>query len=487
MKNSFRISSIFKIMGRLVLIEALMMILPLVVCLMYGESDWFGFAVAILSAVAVGGVAELCTRRVTAAIRGKEGFVITALVWVVFGFFGLIPFVMSGHPIGFTDAMFEVISGFTTTGASMIVDVEEQSHGILFWRAFTQWVGGLGIIFFMLAVLPELNKAVGISMFNAEATGITHSKLHPRIRQTALSIWGVYCGLTLISIAMLWCGPMNFFDSVCQTFAAVATGGFSTHNAGVVYWNSDYVLVVLTIVMFIAGANFVLLYSVWRGNIRELFGNDVFKTYFVVVLLAYGLFVVSAMISGAENSIDRIVIYPLFHIVSAITSTGFSISEVEGWGQFILFVTILLMLLGACSGSTSGGIKIDRLIVLGRNFKNEIKKTVFPKHTYVVSLNGSALQSSLVSRVSAFVALYASTIVIATGIIILFGYSFTDSLFMVCSCIGCNGLGYGVTGVEGSFSFLPDMVKWLLILVMLVGRLELFTFLVLLLPSFWKR
>ncbi|MDE6361135.1 MAG: TrkH family potassium uptake protein [Muribaculaceae bacterium] len=487
MRTSVRVGAIVRILGRLVLIEALLMLLPLAVCLIYGESDWRGFAVAVGAAALTGGVAELSVRRRGTSIRSREGFIITALVWVVFGLFGMLPFMLSATPLGFTDAMFEVISGFTTTGASMITDVEAQSHGILFWRAFTQWIGGLGIIFFMLAVLPELNKATGISMFNAEATGITHGKLHPRIRQTALSIWGVYASLTVVSILLLWGGPMNLFDSICQTFAAIATGGFTTRNDGIAYWHSDYAMIVLTVVMFVAGLNFMLLYSVWRKNIREFIGNDVLKAFTGVVVVVYLLFLVSALLRGEEMTLDNLLVYPLFHIVSAVTSTGFSITGAEGWGPFALFLTMLLMTCGACSGSTSGGIKIDRVAVMWRNFINEIRKTVFPKRTYVVSINGSALHNSLVSRISAFVSLYLLTIVVASAVVTLFGYELTDSLFMVISCIGCNGLGYGVTGAEGSFALLPAAVKWMLVWVMLVGRLELFTFLVLLLPSFWKR
>lgn len=487
MKNSLRIDSIVRMLGRLILIEALMLLLPLAICFIYGESDWIGFAVAVVAAAAAGGVTEAATRRVSTVIRGREGFIITAFVWVVFSLFGVIPFMMSRHPLCFTDAVFEVISGFTTTGASMIVDVEEQSHGILFWRALTQWIGGLGIIFFMLAVLPELNKSVGISMFNAEATGITHSKLHPRIRQTALSLWGVYSALTLLSIVLLWIGPMNLFDSVCQTFAAVATGGFSTRNAGIAYWDSNYVYVVLTIVMFVAGLNFMVLYIASRNGVNTLFKNDVFRVFAIFIVVVYLLFLLSGLLRGEADSIERALVYPLFHIVSAVTSTGFSISEAESWGPFALFMTIILMVCGACTGSTSGGIKIDRFMALGRNFTNEIKKTVFPKRTYVVRLNGVALQGELVARISAFVTLYMMTVLFSTAFITMFGYSVVDSFFMVCSCIGCNGLGYGATGVEGSFAMLPDAVKWLLTLVMLVGRLELFTFLVLLLPSFWKR
>lgn len=487
MASAIKISSIIRVMGRLVLIESLLLLAPLAVSLIYGESDWVGFATAAGAAACTGATAELLTARDPSVIRRREGFVITSLIWIIFALFGVIPFMMSAAPLGFTDAMFEVISGLTTTGASVITDVEAQSHGILFWRAFMQWIGGLGIILFMLAVLPELNKASGISMFQAEATGITHDKLHPRIRQTALSIWGVYSILTIVSILLLWIGPMNLFDSICQTFAAIATGGFTTRNAGLGYWHSDYVWTVMTLVMFVAGLNFMLMYTAFHRGLRVMLRNTVFRAFTLTVIAAYLLLLVSALIRGEAGSLDEALIYPLFHVVSAITSTGFGVAGAEQWGPLSLFVTILLMICGACAGSTTGGIKIDRLTVLFANCRNELRKTVFPKHTYVIRLNGNPLGEGLSSRITAFVGLYMMVIATGTLIVALYGYTFTDSLFMVCSAIGCNGLGYGVTGEGGSFSLLPDVIKWILSTAMLIGRLELFTILVLLLPSFWRR
>lgn len=467
--------------------ESFMMLIPLVICLIYGENDWKSFAVASVMALFIGGITVFVTRKQKIVIKTREGFIITAFIWVVYGFFGLIPFLLCDRPIAFTDAMFETISGFTTTGVSAIDDVEVQSHGILFWRALTQWIGGLGIILFLLALMPELNKSAGISMFNAESSGITHDKLHPRIRQTVLSLWKIYIVVTVISVMLLYIGPMNLFDSVCQTFAAIATGGFSTHNEGISFWHSDYVYTVLILVMTVGGINFMVLYAVCKKGMRQLFNNDVTKIFFGVVITAYILLVMSILLRGYDPDIDNCLFMPLFHVVSAITSTGFSIPEAEGWGPFSLFVTIMLMLSGSCAGSTAGGIKVDRLIVMGRNLRNEIKKSVFPKRTYVVNLNGSFLQGSMISRVSAFVTLYVIIVLISTAIITFYGYSFSDSLFMVSSCIGCNGLGYGVTGIDGSYAVLSNPVKWILILIMIVGRLELFTFMSLLLPSFWKR
>ncbi len=487
MRNRLNIKSIIKVLGYLVAMEAFIMLIPLAVCLFYGEDDWASFAVASVFSSGVSFPVILITRKSRTVIRAKEGFVITALIWVVYGLFGTIPFMLCSSPINFTDAMFETISGFTTTGVSAIVDVEAQSHGILLWRALTQWIGGLGIILFLLAMLPEMNKSDGLSMFNAETSGITHDKLHPRIRQTALSLWAIYVVVTIVSVVLLWIGPMNLFDSVCQSFSAIATGGFSTRNDGISYWHSRYVMAVLIIVMTVGGVNFMVLYAAWKKGIRQIVNNEVTRIFICSIVVSYFLFVISSILRGEESSVDNYLFLPLFHVVSAITSTGFSISEAEGWGPFALFLTIMLMLSGSCAGSTAGGIKIDRLIVIGRNLLNEIKKTVYPRRTYVINLNGSFLQNSLISRVSAFVTLYIIIVLISTGIITMYGYSFSDSLFMVSSCMGCNGLGYGATGIEGSYAYLPVSVKWLLSLNMLIGRLELFTFMVLLLPSFWRK
>lgn len=487
MASSLNYGAIVRVIGRLVLIEALLLLFPLAVCLVYGESEWKSFAVAALSAGAAGGIAEACTLRRPATVRSREGFVITSVIWIVFALFGVIPFMLGHNPLSFTDAVFEVISGLTTTGASMISDVEALPHGLLFWRALTQWIGGLGIVLFMLAVLPELNKATGISMFQAEATGITHDKIHPRIRQTAISVWGVYCVLTIVTILLLWAGPMNLFDSTCQTFAAVATGGFTTRNAGVEYWHSDYVLVVLAVSMFLAGLNFSMMYNVWRNGIMTALRNSIFRVFSIVTLCAFLLLMFSLAVSGEGAVEGGGAVKAFFHVVSAITSTGFTIGAAEGWGPFALFLTVMLMLCGSCTGSTSGGIKIDRLMALNTNLGNEIKRTVFPKRTYVVHLNGTALNTAQMSRITAFVFIYLVVVIVSTGIIAMYGYAFEDSLFMTASCIGCNGLGYGATGAGGGYALLPDGVKWLLTADMLVGRLELFTFLVLFLPSFWRR
>ncbi|MDE5644425.1 MAG: TrkH family potassium uptake protein, partial [Muribaculaceae bacterium] len=298
MKTSLRIGAMTGIVGRLVLIDAAILLLPMAVSLIYGESDWLTFLIASAAAAVTGLAAIYATRRCREPIRAREGFIITAVIWVVFGFFGIIPLMTCSHPLDFTDAMFEIISGYTTTGASVITDVQAMSHGILFWRALSQWIGGLGIILFMLALLPELNKSIGISMFNAEATGITHGKIHPRIRQTALALWAVYVTLTVVSVILLWIGPMDLFDSVCHTFAAIATGGFSTRNDGLLSWHSDYIMCVMTGVMFVGGLNFLLLFNMWKGDVRGFFRNSGVRVFTAMTLCAYLLALLSALLRG---------------------------------------------------------------------------------------------------------------------------------------------------------------------------------------------
>lgn len=480
-------SSIVKVFGRLVLIEAAMMLLPLALCLCYGERDWQAFAIGVAVASVTALFTEFMTRNVQVNLHLREGCILTALIWVVFSVFGMLPFLWCSTPMSVTDALFETVSGFTTTGASVITDVEACSHGILFWRAFTQWLGGLGIILFMLAVIPALNKNAGISLFNAESTGILHTKIHPRIRQTAISIWSIYAGITVLSVVLMAVGPMNLFDAVCQTMATLSTGGFVTHNAGVMYWNSDYILWVVIVMMFLGGVNFLLLYGAWKGRFREMWHNDAFRAYVAVIIFLYLFLLGNLLLRGQATSLREALIFPLFHVLSAITSSGFGVPGVESWGSFVLALTMLMMLMGACAGSTTGAMKIDRMLALRRNVINEAKRMIFPRRTYVVTINGSPMDRGVVSRIAAFATIYLLFIFIGTLIITLFNYGLDDSLFMCTSAMGCSGLGYGITGAEGGYAFLPEPVKWLLTGQMLIGRLELFTYVVLLFPAFWHK
>ena len=483
--NTLSMAVVFKVMGWLLLLEGGLLLIPLILSLAESDNDWPGFLVASLATLVSGGLLTLFLRSTAVRMRRREGYLLTSVVWILFSAFGMIPFIMSEPSLSVADAYFETMSGFTTTGATVITDVESYSRSILLWRSMIQWVGGLGIVLFILALLPSLNTSEGVTMYNSEITGITHDKLHPHIRHTAKSLWSVYMALTVLLFFLLWLGPMDFFDAVCQSMTTMATGGFSTRNASIASFGSDYIAVVLGIFMIIGGINIVLLYNLVHGGWRQVIGNDVLRGYLLIILAAILIVDAAQLIGGAEPSTLNLVINPLFLVSSAISSTGFTYDSFTGWGEVGLLVIMLLMFSGACAGSTTGAVKVDRLMALRRNFANELGKTLFPNHVRLVEINGRTLTESMTSRISAFISLYLLITVILTFTLCAYDISFVDSLFASLSCVGNNGLGYGVTAA--GFGPLPDLAKWLLSAGMLVGRLEIFTVLSIFTTVFWKK
>lgn len=371
-RSLINLPMLLRVSGWLMMIESLFMLIPMGTCLYFRESDWLPFALTAAGTGATGFVLSRHIRPSHYSMSKRDGFLLTAMVWVVFSIFGMLPFMFCKMPISLSDAFFEAMSGFTTTGASVLLDVTHMSHGIHIWRATMQWLGGMGIILFTLAVIPMLNSSGGMLMFNAEVTGITHDKLRPRISQTAKALWMLYFAFTIMLVALLWSGPMNFFDSVCHAFGAISTGGYSTRNEGIAAFNSIYVKVVLTIFMFVGGVNFSLIYRSLRGEFGALRRNDVFRTYVGLIAVMYILFVIGITTQGTYEGWEDLTIDPLFQIVSTMTSTGFTPSNFEQWGPLVLALVFMLMLFGACAGSTSGGAKIDRLLFLVKNCRNEL-------------------------------------------------------------------------------------------------------------------
>lgn len=479
---------IFRIIGWLLGIEAAFLFFPVITCWIYGESDWKAFAIADgATAVAAFAITRWC-RPASQHMGRREGFLLTASVWVVFAIFGLIPFLLCRNPLSLSDAFFEAMSGFTTTGASVITSVEGMSHGVHLWRAMMQWIGGMGIILFTLAVIPTLNHSGGMQMFNAEVTGITHDKIQPRISNTAKTLWSTYFGLTAILIVLLWLGPMNFFESICHAFGAISTGGYTTNDVGIGHWSgSVYVKVVLIVFMFLGGVNFALIYKSVRGDFKALRRNDVFKIYLLVIGLMLLAFIGSIVAQGQVHSWQDVSINPLFQIVSTITSTGFTITNFENWGPLVLSLTFVLMFFGACAGSTSGGAKIDRILYLFKNARNELYRCIYPNAILSVKVNEKVVSPDLVTKVIAFLCIYFIMIVVGGIVISAAGVPIVDAFFSSFSCVSNTGLGAGVTGYGGSYAVLPDFAKWVLSFMMLIGRLEIFTVLVLFVPSFWRR
>lgn len=478
---------LLRVIGWLMMIEAVFMLFPMAVCLYYGECDYKAFAISAIITAVTGISMTYFIRPIRTQMAKREGFLLTALVWIVFSIFGMLPFILSKSPLSISDAFFEAMSGFTTTGASVMLSVEHLSHGILLWRCLMQWIGGMGIILFTLAVIPMFNQSGGIQMFNAEVTGITHEKIRPRISQTAKGLWLVYIILSVMLGILLWLGPMNIFDSVCHALSSMSTGGFSTRDASIGAWDSNYVNIVITVFMFLGGVNFALLFkTVSSANIKHLWHSDTFKMYIYVIILMFVLFVLAIVVRGQVTSWENISIDPLFQIVSTITSTGYTVANFENWGTFVLALVFILMFFGACAGSTSGGAKLDRLLYLLKNVGNEIYRSIHPNAIRSVRVNGKIVPADTVNKVVAFLCIYVMLIMLGGIILTAMGLPLVDSFFSAFSCISNTGLGAGVTGYGGSYELIPDMGKWVLAFLMLIGRLELFTVLILFTRGFWR-
>ena len=485
-KSQINFLALARVIGLLVVIEAAFMLIPMITSLIYGENDSKAFAITIGITLFVGAL-MMCIRPSRTEMGKREGFLLTALTWVVFSGFGMIPFMIGDSKMTISDAFFEAMSGFTTTGATVMASIDHFSNGIHIWRCLMQWIGGMGIILFTLAVIPMLNHSGGMQMFNAEVTGITRDKLRPRISQTAKGLWLVYIVLTIILVGLLWLGPMNFFDSICHAFSTMSTGGFSTRNESIGAWDSPYVKSVVTLFMFLGGVNFALLFKAATGHVGELWKSEVFRSYVYVVAGMMVLFVASIVANNQVHDWQSVTIDPLFQIVSTITSTGLTVGNFENWGSFVIALTFLLMFFGASAGSTSGGAKIDRILFLVKNIRNEIYRCLHPNAICTVRVNGKVLSIELVNKVIAFLCIYVLLIVFGGIILTAIGIPLVDAFFSAFSCIGNTGLGAGVTGYGGSYDIIPDMGKWVLALLMLMGRLELFTVLLLFSRTFWRK
>lgn len=477
--------SLTRLIGYLLIIEAAFMLIPFVTALIYRENDYFAFAVG-------GIITLLAAYTIFSGVKSgrrdlgkREGFLLTGLVWVVFTIFGMIPLMMSSLSLGFTDAFCETMSGFTTTGCSILEDVENLPKSIHIWRCLMQWIGGMGIILFTLAVLPMLNSSGGMQMMNAELTGITQDKIRPRVSETAKRLWLIYMLLTLSLAVLLALGPMTIFEAICHALSTMSTGGFSTRNDSIGAWDSWYVKLIVLGYMFIGGVNFALIYRVSIGKVKASWRDETFRAY-VRIIAVITVILTAGYIINCHPAINAAVfVDPLFQVVSTITSTGYAVTDYQSWGSFVFPLLLVLMFIGGCAGSTSGGAKIDRINFLWKNCSNELRKCIYPNRVYSVSINGKVQSPEIVAKVMAFLWLYLGLILVGGMLLVACGMSISDSLFAALSCVGNTGLGAGDTA--SSFACVPDFGKWVLSALMLIGRLEVFTILVLFLPGFWHK
>lgn len=477
--------TIIRIIGILLLLETVMFLCCSGVSYYYGEGDLPAFWKAGAITAGIGLFLAAFGRGGDRQLTRRDGYVLVSFAWVAFSLFGMLPFYIGGYIPNVTDAFFETMSGFSSTGATILNNIESLPHGILFWRSMTQWIGGLGIIMFTIAILPIFGVS-GLQVFAAEASGPTHDKVHPRIGITAKWIWSIYAGITLILVALLMFGGMNWFDSVCHAFATTGTGGFSTKQASVAYYNSPYIEYVISIFMFISGINFTLLLLFVNRKFRKFIGNAELKFYFTSVvfftaIIAIVLYYTSPM--GAEESFRK----SLFQVISLHTSTGFATDDYMKWTPVLWGLLTIIMLMGACAGSTTGGLKCIRLVILTKVSRNEFKHILHPNAVLPVRVNKQVISPSIVSTVLAFCFLYMIIITISVLLMLAMGVGFEESIGCVFSSIGNMGPGLGETGPAYSWSALPIAAKWLMAFLMLLGRLELFTVLLLFTPDFWKQ
>ena len=449
---------ILKFIGILLCMESIFMLVPFVVALIYGEGDAPAFIKSASITAIVGGILFYIFRNSRNDVGKRESYLLVTSIWLFFSAFGMLPFCLMPNHLSITDAIFETVSGLTTTGASIIENVDVLPHGILFWRSFMHFIGGMGIILLTIAILPMLNHQGGLLLFNSEVTGITTEKLKPKIGETAKKLWSVYIILTIILCLLLWLGPMNLFDAICQAFCVMATGGFSTKQAGINFWNSSYTEYVMTIFTFIAGINFALVYRAVTGDFKKLLHNEETKWYTAIVLGATLLVITGLYITDQNGSFE------------------------DTFRRSLL----LLMFFGACAGSTCGGAKIDRLVVLAKNTKNELYRVIHPNAILPVRVNGKAISHEIVSKILAFILVYVMVLIAGSIILSALGLSMEESFGSTLSCLSNIGPGAGSTGPAGNYAFIPDLGKWTLSIIMLIGRLELFTVLILFTSYFWK-
>lgn len=462
------------------------MAISTIVSACYGEDDFkfllFSFGVTFLA----GGLLVLFFRDTEKKVEKREAYLIVSLVWVVLSFFGSLPFYISGYIPNYTDAFFETISGFTTTGASILNNIEELPHGLLLWRSTTQWLGGMGIIVLSIALIP-LIKVGGVQLFNAEVPGISTDKLHPRIKGTAKKLWLLYLGFTTAETILLIVGGMSVFDAINHSLTTMATGGYSTKQASIAAFDSPMIQYTIIFFMIIAGTNFSLSYFALTGKFKKVIKNTEIKFYFAILLvtstiIAFGLWQFNG--TGIEKSIRD----ALFQVVSIVTTTGFATSDYLAWTPAGFWVIILLlMFVGGSSGSTGGGVKVVRIHILFRNSLMEFKRLIHPHAVLPVRYNKSALPQSVINNVLAFAILFVLILAFGTIIMSFTGLDLLSAFGSVATCVGNIGPGIGSVGPASNFAHLSDFGKWFLGFLMLMGRLELFTVLILFTRAFWKK
>lgn len=477
---------IYRVLGSLLFIEAGLLLLSLAVSFIYEESHLMAFGWSTAVACTLGSLLCYLGRKAENRMSRRDGYFIVAVGWVLFSLIGMLPYLFSGFIPRMEDAFFETMSGFTTTGATILNNIEEASHGLLFWRAMTQWIGGLGIVFFTIAVLPIFGLGE-VKLFAAESTGPTYNKLHPRISTTAIRIWSVYSGLTLACAGCLALGGIGPFDSICHALTCTSTGGYSNYQDSVAHFHSPYAEYVLIFFMFISSLNFTLIYySFFQKHIRSFFTNTELRWSSAIVGIVTLCCAVS-LISDNGYHIEEGFRKALFQVVSVISTSGYATDDYMTWNPALLPLICFIMFTGMCAGSTSGGFKMLRIVMAAKIAINEFKHILHPNAVLPVRINDTVVNSSLKTSLLAFFFMFAAFNVLGSQAYICMGLGFKEAVSVSLSCMSNVGPALGEYGPAFSWSNLPVAGKWLASFLMLIGRLEIYSVLMLLTPHFWSR
>lgn len=495
MKLNYKI--IFHFLGLLILFNGGFMLLSTLVSFLYKDGVTGSLSVAAIITLALGGLAMLFTRKHNKEMNKREGYIVVAFGWIIMALTGALPYIVTGSIPNFTNAFFETMSGYTTTGASILNDIEAMPKGILFWRSLTHWIGGMGIIVLAIAILPLLGIG-GMQMFAAEAPGPSADKLHPRITDTAKRLWLIYFGYTAAETLLLSVAGMSFFDAINHALCTVSTGGFSTKNASVAYWNGQPIIqYIIILFMFLAGTNFVLSYFAFKGKVQKVLHDEEFKLYFkfiaiftvIAALLIYFKADVSVssidhpMVWGEGESAFR---HALFQVLAIVTTTGFVTADYTLWTPFLVVFFFGLMFLGGSAGSTSGGVKVVRHLLLIKNGFLEFKRALHPSAILPVRYNMKAISGDIVFNILGFFILYMLSFIIGALVFSMFQLDFASAIGLAASSLGNVGPAFGDFGPVNNYGALPPLAQWWASFLMLIGRLELFTVLVLFTPFFWR-
>ena len=478
---------ILKMLGVMFIFETFFMLIATVVAFIYSEGDFYPLLQSTGLLLCAGLLFYFLGFKANDFIAGRrEGMLIVALTWTLFSAFGMLPLYLGGYVDSVTDAYFETMSGFTTTGSTILTDIESMPKGVLFWRSLTQWQGGIGMVVFTVALMPVLGCGAS-KMFDAETPGITHERFLPRITQVAKRLSGVYVLLTSLLVFFLWIGPMDLYDAVNHAFTAISTGGYSTKNASIAHWNSPYVEYVITAFMFVGATNMTLIYFALNGNVKKLFKDEEYRWFCGFVGIAIVVVMSWIMHLGVASDLEVAFRKAAFQVVTLVSTCGFATDDFIPWGPFFWALALILMFICGCAGSTCGGFKMGRFVILSKLLSNEFKKQTHPHAVIPVRMNGAVVPSDVVHRVLAFVFVYIALIVLSCLVLTFNGLGYMESIGAAVTAISNVGPGLGTIGPVSNFSEVPDFSKWFLSFLMLTGRLEIFTVLTVLLPSFWKQ